>query len=131
MLDEWAEREPQLQAAAAAHSGPPVTVLTGEGFAKVLGPLLRRSLPGGQVQLIAVHNEFFGGNVDVAGLLTAQDMVKALLDARPQGLVLVPAAAFNASQLTLDDQRLEDIVAARGCSLKASASVIDSLLEEL
>ena len=81
--------------------------------------------------MIAVRNEFFGGNVDVAGLLTAQDMVKALLEARPQGLVLLPAVAFNASKLTLDDKSLEDMAAASGCTLKASASVIDSLLEEL
>ncbi|MDD6739844.1 MAG: DUF512 domain-containing protein [Coriobacteriaceae bacterium] len=130
-LDEWAEREPALKAAGEAHEGAPLTLLTGEGFAKVLGPLLRRTFAGGQVQMIAVHNEFFGGNVDVAGLLTAQDMVKALLEARPQGLVLVPAVAFNASKLTLDDKSLEDIAAASGCTLKASASVIDSLLEEL
>lgn len=130
-MDEWDEREDELKAAAQAHEGAPLTLLTGEGFAKVLGPLLRRSLPGGQVQMLAVRNEFFGGNVDVAGLLTAQDMERALLQAAPQGLVLVPASAFNASKLTLDDRSLEDMAAATGCTLKASVSVIDSLLEYL
>ncbi|MGN0037611.1 MAG: DUF512 domain-containing protein [Coriobacteriales bacterium] len=130
-MDEWEQREPELRAAGEAHAGAPVTVLTGEGFAKVLGPLLRRTFAGGQVQMLAVHNEFFGGNVDVAGLLTAQDMERALLQAAPEGLVLVPASAFNASALTLDDRSLEDMAAATGCTLRTSASVIESLLEEL
>ena len=71
--------------------------------------------------------DFYG----VVAKMAQNAPMKALLEARPQGLVLVPAVAFNASKLTLDDKSLEEMAAASGCTLKASASVIDSLLEEL
>lgn len=46
-------------------------LITGEAFAAVLHELL----PGCQERVVAVRNEYFGGNVDVAGLLTAEDIV--------------------------------------------------------
>ena len=130
-IDQWHAAQGDLERTAATHDGPPVTIVTGEGFNKVLGKLVDETFPNGQVRVLAVKNRFFGGNVDVAGLLTAQDMIAALTEHAPAGRVLIPAAAFNASELTLDDKSLDDIKEATGCDVVASCDLIACLLEEL
>jgi NifB/MoaA-like Fe-S oxidoreductase len=58
---------------------PPVTVLvTGEAFAPILCTLLAASPFADRVSVRAIENRFFGGNVDVAGLLTAHDIIEQL-----------------------------------------------------
>ncbi|MBV8161989.1 MAG: DUF512 domain-containing protein, partial [Acidimicrobiia bacterium] len=61
----------------------PVAVLTGVYGAKVLAPLLRR-LGRDDVRVVPVSNEFFGGNIGVAGLLVGQDVGRVLC-AQPAG----------------------------------------------
>ena len=65
-------------------------------------------------QPLYVRNDYFGGNVDVTGLLTAQDIARAVQ--REQGLLcttptlfVVPNVIFNDDGLTLDDRTLEDM----------------------
>ena len=72
----------------------PVTVLTGTYGARVLGPLLA-SHPRDDVELRAVPNDFFGGNIGVAGLLTGEDVARAL-EACPDGSrCLLPDACLT------------------------------------
>lgn len=130
-IDDWGDARPALEASAASHGGAPVTIVTGEGFNKVLGKLVRETFPAGEVRVLPVHNAFFGGNVDVAGLLTASDIVPALKADAPAGIVLMPAIAFNADHLTLDDKTLDDIIEATGCDIRLSHDVIDAVLEAL
>ncbi|HVB04792.1 MAG TPA: DUF512 domain-containing protein [Acidimicrobiales bacterium] len=61
----------------------PVTVLTGEYGARVLSPLVG-SLGRDDVEVHAVRNDFFGGNIAVAGLLTGVDLARAL-ERLPEG----------------------------------------------
>ncbi len=61
----------------------PVAVLTGTYGATVLGPLVE-SLGRDDVRVVAVDNEYFGGNTGVAGLLTGPDLARVLADA-PRG----------------------------------------------
>ena len=66
-----------------ARRDAPVGILTGEYGARVLGPLLARlDLP--HVRLVPVRNEFFGGNVAVAGLMVGED-VGRVLAGEPEG----------------------------------------------
>ena len=51
----------------------PVCVVTGEYGARVLEPLV-----GDRARILAVRNDFFGGNIAVAGLLVGADLAKAL-----------------------------------------------------
>ena len=127
-IDDWEVARSQLEAAAAEYDGPQLTLATGEGFAKVLKPLVEETFPAGEVRVLPIHNSFFGGNTDVAGLLTASDMIPAIKAAQPQGPVMIPAVAFNASELTLDDKRLEDIIQATGCDVRKCCELIDELL---
>jgi putative radical SAM enzyme (TIGR03279 family) len=55
---------------------PPV-VLTGEYGAKVLEPLLA-GIGRQDVELVAVRNDFFGGNIAVTGLMTGNDVASVL-----------------------------------------------------
>jgi putative radical SAM enzyme (TIGR03279 family) len=57
--------------------GAPTAILTGEYGAAVLGPLVGQ-LGRDDVRVVAVRNEFFGGNIAVAGLLTGQDVGREL-----------------------------------------------------
>ena len=54
----------------------PVAVLTGEYGARILGPLVA----GLGARVVSVRNDFFGGNIAVAGLLTGADLARTLAD---------------------------------------------------
>ncbi len=99
----------------------PVTVVTGTYGAEVLGPLLA-GRPG--ADLLPVANDFFGGNIGVAGLLTGVDVGKALADQPDDGRVyLLPDACLSEGTF-LDGRTLADlprpvqVVATDGRSLR-------------
>jgi putative radical SAM enzyme (TIGR03279 family) len=102
----------------------PVTVVTGAYGARVLGPLVDGHSRA-DVEILAVENDFFGGNIAVAGLLTGSDLGKALAD-RPTGRRhLVPDACLSEGRF-LDGQTPDDlpvpieVVPADGSSLRAA-----------
>ena len=122
-------RAPRLPAAGdgpGSSAGPPVgaravTVVTGTYGAEVLGPLLA-GRPG--ADLLPVANDFFGGNIGVAGLLTGVDVGRALADQPDDGRVyLLPDACLSEGTF-LDGRTLADlprpvqVVATDGRSLR-------------
>jgi NifB/MoaA-like Fe-S oxidoreductase len=110
--------------AANGDSAAPVGVLTGEYGAAVLAPLVAR-LPRDDVRVIAVHNEFFGGNTAVAGLLTGADLARALA-AEPTGhRYLIPDACLSGGVFLdgatpADLPRPVEIVPTDGASLRGA-----------
>ena len=70
------------------------SVLTGAYGARVLAPLLA-SHPRHDVELRAVPNDFFGGNIGVAGLLTGEDLARALAGVPDGTRCLLPDACLN------------------------------------
>ncbi len=100
-------RAARLPSAPAGPDGRPVTVLTGTYGARVLGPLLH-SHGRPDVALHAVPNDFFGGNIAVAGLLTGEDVARAL-EGLPEGpRYLLPDACLNEGRF-LDGLTLADL----------------------
>jgi putative radical SAM enzyme (TIGR03279 family) len=89
-----------------------IVLVTGEAFAPTLRQLAAELEPS--LSVLAVENRFFGGNVDVAGLLTAEDIVHSINQQRlPSGVkIVLPDVVFNSDGLTLDDKRADDIAAA-------------------
>jgi NifB/MoaA-like Fe-S oxidoreductase len=101
----------------------PVTILTGELGARVLAPLVPE-LPG-DVQVLAVENRFFGGNIGVTGLLTGVDVARVLADAPAGRRYVLPDVALSRGRFldgtTVEDlPRPVDVVATDGASLVAA-----------
>jgi NifB/MoaA-like Fe-S oxidoreductase len=72
----------------------PVTVLTGTYGERVLAPLLGAHHRD-DVSVLAVENRFFGGNIGVAGLLTGEDLRRALDGAPRDHRYLLPDACLS------------------------------------
>jgi putative radical SAM enzyme (TIGR03279 family) len=72
----------------------PVSVITGEYGARVLAPLLAR-LGRDDVRVVAVRNEFFGGNIAVTGLLVGSDVARALACEPVGGRYLLPDVCLS------------------------------------
>jgi NifB/MoaA-like Fe-S oxidoreductase len=88
-------------------SGAPIAVLSGEYGAQVVRPLVD-SLDRTDIRVIAVANQFFGGNIGVAGLLTGHDLVR-VLDGEPSGhRYLLPDSCLSEGRF-LDDLTLADL----------------------
>jgi putative radical SAM enzyme (TIGR03279 family) len=88
------------------HYGDQVMVITGEYAAPILRTLFDDH-GYDDVKILSVKNSYFGGNIKVAGLLTGQDLIKAL-DVIPQSTVLLlPDVCLSEGRfldgLTLDD----------------------------
>ena len=98
-----------------------VTVLTGEYGAAVLSPLVSQ-LPG-DIEVLAVPNHFFGGNIAVAGLLSGADLSGAL-SGLPEGRrYLLPDSCLSGGRfldgLTVEElPRVVEVVPADGASLR-------------
>ncbi|MBR6636277.1 MAG: DUF512 domain-containing protein [Phascolarctobacterium sp.] len=102
-LLEWEETLKVLSQAQAAR---PAVIPVGESAYKVLKPVLDKFNEKYQAEhkLVAVKNEFFGGKVNVTGLLVGADILKAVpTDAR----VILPAVVLNKDNLLLDDMSFD------------------------
>jgi putative radical SAM enzyme (TIGR03279 family) len=103
----------------------PVGVLTGELGAPVIGPLLA-DLGRDDVRVLAVRNEFFGGNTGVTGLMTGADVTRVLA-AEPEGhRYLLPDVCLSDEGRFLDGPTIDDlprpveVVATDGAALRAA-----------
>ena len=110
------------------------TVVTGELFGPILGRLLEGlRVPGLRVEVVSVPNEFFGRAITVAGLLTGQDVARALSGRPPGHAVLIPRVALTETKgVFLDDAAPEDLARHLGVpivTVEASArGLVDGLL---
>jgi putative radical SAM enzyme (TIGR03279 family) len=106
------------------------TVLTGEYGARVLGPLVATVV--GDIDVVVVPNEFFGGNIAVAGLITGADL-SSTLARMPEGRrYLIPDSCLSGGKF-IDGVALEDlprpveVVPADGASLRAALAPAPAL----
>lgn len=91
-----------------------LSVVTGSLAAPVLAGAIARlnQIAGLSIEMIPVPNEFFGGSVTCAGLLTGRDIAKTLEGDREHlgDAVLVPSMAFKDDEdIFLDDMLLRDL----------------------
>ena len=87
------------------------TIMTGELFAPVLEQLIARINRrfGTRLNVVAVKNEYFGGDVSVAGLLTGGDFVAAR-DQVSGDFVIIPKVALKSDEpVMLDGMRFEEL----------------------
>lgn len=83
-----------------------IVMICGHALAPIMQSLVSR-LPQNiknKVEVYGISNLFFGGNVDVSGLLCASDVIDALKDRPLQNTeIWLPEAMFNSDGLTLDN----------------------------
>ncbi len=93
-----------------ASRGAPARVLSGTFGARVLAPLLAslRQQHGVDVEVLAVENHFFGGNIGVTGLLVGEDLARALVGAPVGHRYLLPDVCLSEGRF-LDGTRPEDL----------------------
>jgi putative radical SAM enzyme (TIGR03279 family) len=118
-----AARTPKLDPVRLADPRP-VTVLTGTYGARILRPLLGDH-PRDDITVQEIANDFFGGNIGVAGLLTGEDIARALATGPEGTRYLLPDACLNEGRfldgLTLADlPRPVEVVPTDGTSLRAA-----------
>ncbi len=114
----------------APDSGP-VVVVTGEYGAKALEPARRRleGVTGRRIRLLSVRNDFFRGNVAVAGLIVGSDLKRALAaDDGPVGVYLVPDVALQ-GDVFLDNVPLAEAAAEARAPVRAVAANVAGILE--
>ena len=95
-----------------------IVIVTGALAAPVLEgrviPRLRQ-IGGLEADLALVENRFYGTSVTVSGLLTGQDIARALAGRTAGATVLLPANCLNTDGLFLDDWTPERLSAGLGC----------------
>ena len=110
-------------ASALRESNTVLRLVAGEAQRDFLDQLVARSPLSGWFEPFYVKNEYFGGNVNVTGLLVGGDVsqavakrVKADREAGETRRVLyaIQEVVFNDDGVMLDDMRLEDMVKAAG-----------------
>ncbi|MHB1502977.1 MAG: DUF512 domain-containing protein [Acidimicrobiales bacterium] len=100
-----APRAPTHEGSSLAHG--PVSIITGHYGAAVLSPLLA-NYRDETVKVLGVSNDYFGGNIGVAGLLTGTDVARTLASEPADRRYLLPDACLSNS-VFLDGMSLSDL----------------------
>jgi putative radical SAM enzyme (TIGR03279 family) len=87
------------------------TIMTGTLFAPVMSSMINllNERFGTQVHVQAVENNYFGGDVSVAGLLTGQDFVAARHRVRGEFAIIPRVALKGDEPVMLDGMRFEEL----------------------
>ena len=85
-----------------------VFLVCGEAAEGVMGELCRTwKAP---METFAIRNEYYGGDVNVTGLIVATDLLAQLPADLETCTVVLPEVMFNFDRVTLDGRRQEDII---------------------
>jgi NifB/MoaA-like Fe-S oxidoreductase len=100
------------------HSARPIrgSVLTGTLFAPVLESMIQQLNErfGMQLHVVAVENNYFGGDVSVAGLLTGSDLLAAR-DRVKGDFVIIPKSTLKSDEaIMLDGMKLDELTSKLG-----------------
>lgn len=111
----------------------------GEAAAKVLQPYLEKynKKHGTKHKIVAVPNKFFGGAVNVTGLLSGGDILRTVTPSGPAGQlpqsgsrVILPAVVLNKDNLFLDNMSFEEFKK-QYAGLVETAATANDLLKKL
>ena len=114
-------------------SGRHAHLFTGEAFGPTLIRCFEHCPIADRVSVHVVRNDFFGGDVDVTGLLCGCDVSRAIAGAvhvpGAEEQVFIPDAMFNADGVTLDDYAKEDIERESGRSVDVLSCSAEDMLD--
>jgi hypothetical protein len=138
LLDEWKDlkrdhiRKSFRPSIRKRGRGRRILIVTSESafpFLNKIAVWLGGMFPGVAVEAFAVRNEFFGGKVTVAGLLTGSDIIRQVKAAKPCKVVL-PGIIFNDRGHTLDGFSAERIRKILGTKVSV-ANTLEELVKLL
>ena len=139
-LDESAlvrrERAAECEAVDAqlAASGLSVTLVCGEAAEKTIQVFAKLVSPEGRIKTQAIRNDYFGGDVNVTGLIVSCDLLSQLPDDLAGRIVVLPEVMFNFDHLTLDGDtqaHILDVIRSRGAHPLVSEPSPGKLLDSL
>ncbi len=105
--------------------------IIGEAMQPFLDRMLEESPLRGHLSALTVANRYFGGNVNVTGLLTGQDIAAAIAASPDEGPFLIPSVVFNHNGVTLDDMSVSAIEKAAGKPLTVVSCNPNAYLNEI
>lgn len=135
---EWGQNGDAIERLARVldERGARVYYVFGEAQRDGMGALIEESPLAGRLVPLFVKNEYFGGNVDVTGLLCGCDVARAIRGVSAHDFVVLPRIMFNADGFTLDDMTVDDIRDSTGipatvvsCSVPEYLAQIEELVE--
>ena len=99
-----AQRAGECQAVdeALASSGRRVTLVCGEAARTTIDVFCQLLSPAGRVHTQAIRNDYFGGDVNVTGLIVSVDLLAQLPRELADTVVVLPEVMFNFDHVTLD-----------------------------
>lgn len=116
-------------AAALDGRGVQARYIVGEAMQPFLDAMIERSPLAGRLVPLTVGNDYFGGNVNVTGLLCGCDIAAAIRHEEGE-LFLIPSVILNDDGITLDDMTVQDIENAAGAPVSVvSCNPLDYLPE--
>lgn len=90
-----------------------VTIACGTGVAEFMQTLMNsvtEKFSNVKINVIGIKNDFFGGGVDVSGLVTGQDLLKQLADKDLGDKLLIPQVMLrNEGDIFLDDISIDEV----------------------
>ena len=102
-------------------SGTPFSIATGTAAAGTMNELLamaKKKFPNISGTVFPIHNDFFGNSVDVAGLITGQDLISQLKGCNLGSRVYITNRMLrDGGGVFLDDVTLEEAESALGVPL--------------
>ena len=93
--------------------------------------LMNEAPTAGRLVPLVVHNDHFGGNVDVTGLLCGYDIAMAIRGVSADDFVVVPKIIFNSDGYTLDDMTVDDIRDTAGVVVSVVSCSVPEYLAEI
>ena len=112
-----------------------VELVCGEAAGETIGAFCRALSPSGRARTHSVRNDYFGGDVNVTGLIVSEDLLAQMPDDLADVLVVLPEVMFNFDKLTLDgdtETRILGELRARGALVTVSVpnpgDYLDALL---
>ena len=111
-----------------------VLCVCGEAAAKTIQSFLSSWSPSGSIITYPVRNDYFGGDVNVTGLLVAEDILAQLPKALERTVVVLPEVMFNFDKVTLDGVTLTDLassIEARGARVVVTQTSPECLVDAM
>ena len=105
-------REAELKASVAALEARDLRVLVvcGEAAEETIATFCTLWDTNGRIRTHAIHNDYFGGDVNVTGLIVSCDLLAQLPQDLSGTVVVLPEVMFNFDHVTLDGDTQDHIV---------------------